>query len=748
MWQLARYGARMWTRTTVERRAKRGKKRGVARRGAAALALVLALAACSGDDDGGAGSGGDERPETEDASVPAGVEHHGPRSRATSADGTLTVETTSARADMVTDGDVLVTLSGDGAADATVTLGGEDVTTAFGDAAGGTRRGLIGALVEGENELVATTGDASAGEVHITVVNHPKNGPVFSGPHLEPWLCKTEQFGLGAPLDDDCDAETRTTWRYVRADDTLVELDDPSIVPDDAATTTTAGGDEVPFVVRLEQGVIDRGIYSIAVLDPNPQPDASSWDGDAWNERLVYRFGGGCGTNYSQASGLVVSDVLDVDLLGAGYAVATNTLDVFQTACHDVLSAEAMMMTRERFVERYGVPEYTIGDGGSGGAIQQLLIAQNYPGLLDALSPSVPFPDAATIAGGVTDCGLLVEYFESERGSSLTPEQQTAITGHASTGTCAMWKDLFLGAIDPTTGCDPELPTDAVYDPDANPDGARCTLQDVNVNVFGRDPDTGFARRALDNVGIQYGLGALADGAITVDEFLDLNEFVGGWDIDGVIRPERTEATEETISVAYRTGRVTGEGALQDLPIILRNVYTDDAGDIHTRYQAFSIRERLRIDGEDNPNVLLWTSPSGEDLIGSLVGSIGDANEPIRILDEWLTSGERPADAQNRCSLPDGTVLDGGWELYDEPGPCADAYPVHGDPRLVAGQSIAQAALKCTLTQAEREGYGVELTDDQWERLQAIFPDGVCDWSVPGVGQVEPDGTWQRFGDG
>ena len=104
--------------------------------------------------------------------------------------------------------------------------------------------------------------------------------------------------------------------------------------------------------------------------------------------------------------------------------MATNTLDTFQTICNPMVSAEAALMTREHFVETYGVPEFTIGDGGSGGAIQQLLIAQNQPGLLDALSPAAPFPDALSIAAGVSDCGLLVDYYETPDGAA--PERGAA----------------------------------------------------------------------------------------------------------------------------------------------------------------------------------------------------------------------------------------------------------------------------------------------------------------------------------
>ncbi len=47
------------------------------------------------------------------------------------------------------------------------------------------------------------------------------------------------------------------------------------------------------------------------------------------------------------------------------------------------------LMMKERFIEQYGLAQFTIGSGGSGGAIQQHYIAQNYPGLLDALTPGL-----------------------------------------------------------------------------------------------------------------------------------------------------------------------------------------------------------------------------------------------------------------------------------------------------------------------------------------------------------------------
>jgi Tannase-like family of unknown function (DUF6351) len=668
------------------------------------------------------------------AARPSHAVDEGARTRATSANGGLVLETASTRAELVSGDDVLLTLSGTAAASAVVMLNGEQVTDVF-SANGADRRGLVTGLRRGSNTITAETGND---RVTLEVVNHSKAGPLFSGPHLEPWVCTTIASGLGPPTDGDCDAPTRTTWSYRAKNGTVKPLADPASRPPDLSTTKLAGRD-VPVIVRTEQGVIDRGIYTIWTLDPSPGA-GGDWDRSGWNERLVFRFGGGCGTQYSQGSSFAGD--ADLDLLGRGYAVATNTLDTFQTACNPTLSAEAALMTREHFIEAYGVPRFTIGDGGSGGAIQQLAIAYNYPGILDAISAAVPFPDAVSIAGGVTDCGLLVHYYTTDFGASLTDAQKEAINGHASTGTCEMWNQLFVGGVNPTDGCD--AIGDRAYDPTKNRTGARCTLQDSNVNVFGVDPATGFARRPLDNVGIQYGLDALAKGVITVDQFLDLNEHIGGYDIDGNIVATREHMDADTAAVAYRTGAVVEAGPLSDVPIILRNLYTDAAGDIHTRFHSFSIRERLQHDGNDDPNLLLWTAPVG-DLVASLLGNVAGANEPILLLDDWLTSGKKPDDATNRCVLPDGTVLRGGWELYDAPGPCMDAYPIHGDPRIAAGEAQRGDVIKCALAPIDMTKYSVAFTDAQQARLRQLFPDGVCDWTAPGVGVAPSAGPWQDY---
>lgn len=59
------------------------------------------------------------------------------------------------------------------------------------------------------------------------------------------------------------------------------------------------------------------------------------------------------------------------------------------------------------------------------------------------------------------------------------------------------------------------------------PTGARGSFTDGMENVFGIDPQTGFARTVFDNVGMQYGSNAVNNGFTIVDEFLDLNEKIG-----------------------------------------------------------------------------------------------------------------------------------------------------------------------------------------------------------------------------
>src|SRR6185312_14834283 len=97
------------------------------------------------------------------------------------------------------------------------------------------------------------------------------------------------------------------------------------------------------------------------------------------------------------------------------------------------------------------------------------------------------------------------------------------------------------------------LSTAKQYNAKTNPHGVRCTLADYTINVVGKRAKDGFANRPFDNVGIQYGLKALREGAITAAQFVDLNTHLGGLDIDDNVQPQRSAADMAGLQRAYRS---------------------------------------------------------------------------------------------------------------------------------------------------------------------------------------------------
>ena len=207
-----------------------------------------------------------------------------------------------------------------------------------------------------------------------------------------------------------------------------------------------------------------------------------------------------------------------------------------QQHCNDNLSGEALMMIKEHFIERYGVAGVDdglrrIGRRNPAAAHRAELPrpARRHPAQPD-LSRT-----RSSVRPGVTDCRLLTQLLQDRSrdvdageadGGRRLHAQAPAAPGTARSSTSSS----------PPTRAAAAFPAELVYDPVKNPKGARCTMWDTNVATFGRDPLTGFARRSLDNVGVQYGLEALNRGAITKAEFLDLNDKIGGFDNDGQVR--------------------------------------------------------------------------------------------------------------------------------------------------------------------------------------------------------------------
>ena len=104
---------------------------------------------------------------------------------------------------------------------------------------------------------------------------------------------------------------------------------------------------------------------------------------------------------------------------------------------------------------------------------------------------------------------------------------------------------------------------------------------------LGPPAQDGFAKRPVDNVGVQYGLEALNlplgnTGKITMAQFLDLNLKIGGVDIDGVPITSRTRTDPDVSRIAYRSGNINDGRGLARAAII--NFAAPQNIEIHTPY--------------------------------------------------------------------------------------------------------------------------------------------------------------------
>ena len=70
---------------------------------------------------------------------------------------------------------------------------------------------------------------------------------------------------------------------------------------------------------------------------------------------------------------------------------------------------------------------------------------------------------------------------------------------------------------------------------------------------------------------------------------------------------------------------------------------------------------------------------------------------------------------------------------------------MHADVRIAAGGPLAGDIIKCQLKPVTTSDYTVTFTPAELVRLNTIFPQGVCDWSKPGVNQAPADDIWLRY---
>lgn len=745
-----------------------------------------------------------------------------------------TIQTLSNRADLVSGNAVLVEIKPGvpiPVSELKIDLDGTDVSASF-KSVGGRILGVVAGLKVGANTLTAKPANGTFPGAKVVITNHPIGGPVLLGSQSGPWVCATpvpvlavgntpasNASGLKTnAIDAQCNIATEFKLFYRTKTPVLVVAGDggcsfvlpdptPTIAvpnpvtaanscfqPYDPATTgaalvastTTTTGLTVPYIIRVERGTINRGIYDIAVLfDPT---QATPWTPltpqATWNGKVVYSFGASTGQPRLQFR--TEQNYADDSALSRGFMVVDNSLTDSLYNSNRILVAETLMMMKEHIGDNYGEIKYTMGNGCSGGSIQQNTVASTFPGLLDGIQPSCDFSDSITTGIEVTDCVLLVNAYVDPAWTALMAGQttaqinakKTAINGHLDQNGCQSWNNAFgfnnkpgnyipdlvnttTGAVAPSgaprNNC--LLPAALVYDPVTNPTGTRCGDPDLSVAVWGTTAGIpANSTRALstnDNVGVQYGFKALIAGAITAEEFVTLNEKIGGVDADSNRRPARSTADLAALDIAYKSGIVSSGKNLGKLPIIDSRGY-DEQG-IHYIWRSFAERARIDASNGNHDNQVIWRYGTGL-LPGTAAQIAAVTTASFLTMDTWLSSllnnapkatvnsertqvqvaAAKPAAAVDFCFLTGDVTF--GTKVFD-PAVCdADARLVkHSSPHQVAGGPLVENILKCQLKPLDINDYtGITFTAGQVTRLQAVFATGVCDWTKLGIGQQDP----------
>ena len=635
--------------------------------------------------------------------------------------------------------------------------------------------------------------------------------PLFAESQEYPFLCQTEDSRLGQPLIDnhhgwgvpvfavtlsgkrtdqvigyskDCLLPTRHHYLYFKqqSDKHPRRQDDHHLsIPRD-----------VHMLIRAESGTINRHLYSILMPttfdDQIDKPDLSRWNG-----KLIYYFRGGISIGFQQGRMLMYRMAKDMRyVLEKGYAVVFSSATETDNTYNIQLQEDTALRLKQQFVSRYGEPEFTIGFGGSGGAIQQFLFAQNHPGILDGSVAVVAYPDMVTQLPYTLDCELLEYYFDhiaSDKEFWRIPANRQAVMGLSTNysrgpllgGLYRLAQLLNLEWPDqqpPGSECNagwrgsvamvnnPKFHTDGHRFSEAVRSVTSWTHWQENSHIYGTDAQ-GHAPSLWSNAGVQYGLQALRNGTISPHHFLELNSRIGSWKPAIEMRQEhywyrsmdpdlsrfspygehnmshnghvrnlspRFEGSLEAAKAAYRSGMVyLGQ---QNVPIIDVRRYMDPQLDIHHGFASGAIRQRI-IDAGYNPELhTIWMSKPG----------FNPMWQAVDVMDEWLTlrkslSKDIPEAASDRCFDDDGSIIASGRGVWDghwnnQPkGDCLRQMPFHRTSRNVAGDDIRGYTLNCAripVKHAIREGF-YQPTDMRpyQTQLEQIFPSGVCDYRKP-----------------
>lgn len=694
--------------------------------------------------------------------------------------------------------------------------------------------GVLTGLVVGQNELEVHHRDLGF-IAKQPLVNHPITGPMFAGPKQEPFVCSVvtelgkepipdttdtkyfavkDKSGNAVGYSRNCSFESYVQYYYMPvgkfSHKDYKPLPTDGSRPSDIAKTRLLDGPEVDFIVRFERGTINRFIYQYVMLAPfgeNPQkPDLS-----LWNKRLIYHFQGGVGFGHTQGTPDMRAGLPHA--IGKGYAIAYSTGNRTGEHYDLILGGETALMTKEGFVKRYGVPLYTVGLGASGGAIQQYVYPQNHPGLIDAAIAQQPYPDMVSQIPHIGDCELLEYYMDVT--DRKNPKWTTSIKNRTwlvglnaeesvpnpflplqpllpnvnmakgSTECRKAWMGLTAGAMNPKFDADGITQKAAGRMNLAAFGPVHFGHFDDVRNVYGVGAD-GYPRSTWDNVGVQYGLGALKKGNITPAEFLDLNFKIGGWkelsemveegfpyngtgasevakvvadpnyfDPWGSRNMNRWDAVTPNVPARRTHGNLDAMAALAksglvfsgktDIPTIDWHPYLEHRLDMHNVHQSFAVRKRIRAKMGHSDHQVIWFTETP-------IASGNDFDQvpfALEVIDEWMANlrknptrpvaDVRPERAVDSCFDASGVPIAKGdtvWDgvLDEKPqGVCTKRFPMYTTSRMVAGAPIEGGVVKCVLKSVDaalQDGtYGSwKPTLAEIQKLRAIFPEGVCDY--------------------
>lgn len=804
-----------------------------------------------------------------------------------------TLSVVSNRADLISGGQALVALQlpADQQGMAPVlNLNGTDISNALVPAGQGMFKALVQGLKMGPNSLKGGTANQMA---EVQIVNHSIGGPVFSGPQIQPWNCRLPE--AQSANNPKCIVAPSFALFYVPAQGPIVQTlralpqalqaaaesqSQPQLPPamlpydpmnppaaGDIAQITTETGETLPFIVRRETGYINRDRYQVmAVFKPGEQWTALAPQ-TQWNRKLLIHHGGNVGVEFGAGNppngdiaGTAPGETgaLGEAALGNSILVALSrgfvTLSAAQANLgHNVnlvTAAEGLMMAKEQIIETYGELRYTIGTGCSGGAIAQQHISNAYPGIYQGMIVQCSYPDVWTTATQFAEYHGITNYLgispENPSGPNPmwpVPAQWSFLYGHLPINPIA--SDLaFFPSARPTQENCRGLPADRQYNRDTNPDGVRCGIVDFMINQFGPQTATisksngsTFTREIagipIDNIGVQYGLGAFKLGLITAQQFLDVNRNIGGLSVDILPQAERTKANDTALKNSYRTGAVNTADNLAGIPII--DLRGPDPGIAHDAFHSWQMRARLLAKQGHHDNQVIW--------FGQIVlaGDSTYSTEALFVMDEWLSAIEadasdkaladkvrtaKPRTARDRCLSAQSTTAGNGLIvpftgnlLFPNPalpipmldqlvgtrlppelglivdtatnqvcgldvstltaldptgqisaalapvteqlaavlGPVASTQNIvvqtrFATPRIVAGDDIRTLTNKCVLKPVAEADYAAIpglpplALPGFVGSLKEIFPDGVCDFSKPGVHAEVKAVPWLTYG--